>query len=217
MAKLFSALISDTLLAIGQVNGIGAQIYSEDTIANALQRTFNLAFSEIWWPDYMTWYTRTLDGTIGIPTADITTIKTFDDIRAVFQGTSSTPLRQTPRDTNPILLTGTTPRYVEAYRDTDDKVFRVWPATSTGTVYLHARDKPDDFALSDNVLMDEDLLVAGAAYDQLEDDAANPGATEKFQSVFRDRLHQLKTNYSRMPIDLDPRIDTVPTEWYETR
>lgn len=217
MAKLFSALISDTLLAIGQVNGIGAQIYSEDTIANALQRTFNLVFSELWWPDYMTWYTRTLDGTVGIPTADITTVDSFNDIRAVFQGTSNRPLDQTPRNINPNLMTGTTPVYVEAYRDTDDKVFRVWPATSTGTVYIHARDKPTDFTLNDSVLMDEDLLVAGAAYDQLEDDGANPGATEKFQSVFRDRLLQLKQMYSRMPIRLDPRAGSVPTEWYETR
>ncbi len=59
------------------------------------------------------------------------------------------------------------------------------------------------------------MLVAGATWDYLEDDATAPGAAEKFQVAFESRLQQLKELYGRHPIEFMAGQASVPDQWFE--
>lgn len=215
----FDSIIQETIVALSQVSGTAVQTYSEDRIASMVQRKFTMVMSELWWPDYMQWFQRTLDGVQGVTTVSVNTIKRFEDIRAVFRDGRNVPLPALPRDLNPFALTGSSPTYIERYTPAavDGRVLQIWPKTATGDIVIHARVAPAEFVLDDEVFMDKDLLVYGAAYEYSEDDGANPGAITKFQVAFETRLNQLKKEYSNKPIMLDPRVGQTPEEWFEAR
>jgi len=217
--KTFSDLIQATVKELSQVSGTGVQLYAEDIIGRKLQSSFNMVFDELWWDQYMEWFQRTLDGTTGVVTSALTGVTRFDDIRAVFVPQSHTPLPYLPRDFQPFVLTGTQPRFIEALtEDEPTKIIQFWPKTATGTIYIHARKKPDDFNLDDLVKLDPDVLIFGAAWDYLESDGTVPADAQKMQVKFEARLKQLKKNYGNKPIALDPqRTQNIPLDWMVMR
>lgn len=217
MAKSFSDLIQLTIKEMSQLPGTGVQLYAEDIVAAKLQTTFNMVLDELWWGDYMQWFgPLTPDGVTGIMTTDLTGVKRYDDIRAVFRIGTDRKLPQLPRDVNPYNLGGSLPRFIEALAETTPaRIFRVWPLASTSQIFVHARLKPDDFNSDSTVKMDEDVLKLGASWQYLEDDGTNPAAASKQQGLFESRLKQLKKMYSNKPISLDPRVTEVPTEWWQ--
>lgn len=205
----FTSLINQTIRRLAMVGGTGTQLYSEDLIGDMVQHTFDLVFDETDWPQFTFWNTYTLDGTLGVVTADLTNVvKRFDDVLAIFPTNSNTQVTEFSATSNPNLLSGTTPIHYSRYASAD-KVFHVWPKTATGTVELYGRTKPDDFTGTDTVDFDSQCLVLGACYDFLEDDGSNPGAAEKFRNLFENRLRQLKKLRSNAPISLDPVTDRV--------
>ena len=211
----FSDLITQTTTALSMVTGPGVQKYAEDRIAQYLQEIFDVAFSELWWPDYMQWFERTIDGTDGVVTANIDTVLRFEDIRAVFKADTDITLTLLPSSVNPFNISGTTVRYYEGLaEDTATKVIQFWPKTSTDSVVIAARVHPSDFISTDIVKMDRTLLTNGAAWKYSEDRGTNPGATQKFQISFESRLNQLKIEYNDKPLKLDPHFAEIPTEWF---
>ena len=213
----FSKLILRTERALSQVDGTAVQIYSEDRIADYLQRTFDYVWKEAWWDDYMQWFERTLDGSLGVVTENLDDIVEWTDIRRVFHEDSDVPLRQLPSTINPFRMSattmaGTTPKYVERHPD-DSRLIQFWPKDATGKVYVHARVHPGEFGPESDVRIDADLLVNGAAYMYAEDDGTNPGQIGKFQNLFETRLQQLKRERNKQPISLDPKSSEIPTEW----
>ena len=71
MATL-STLIDRVADRLSMVAGTGVQTYAEDRIAEMIQHKFDVLFDEIWWPQFLTWETLTLDGTLGVVTIDLT-------------------------------------------------------------------------------------------------------------------------------------------------
>lgn len=196
------------------VTGTSVQLYAEDRVASYVQQAFDFVFDEMWWPKYMQWFTRTLDGTLGVTTVTLSTIKRFEDIRNIYLDGRRVPIPELQGELNPFELTGDTPLYYSVHEDSD-RLIQFWPKAATGTVYIHARVKPDEFSAQDVPNMDRTLLVNAAAWDYSSDDGTNPGAVQKFQQKFERRLQQLKTNTSRRPIEADPRFREFPTEWFE--
>jgi predicted nuclease of predicted toxin-antitoxin system len=192
------------------VAGTGVQTYAEDRIAEMIQHKFDVLFEEVFWPQFLTWATWTLDGTLGVITTDVTALlKRFEDIRVVFPSGSNTPLtKMSPLTTNPFELSGTTPIHYESLGPTDankvTRVFQIWPKAATGTIVVQYRTRPDTFVATDEIDFDDQALILGAVFDYLEDDGTNPNATQKFQLLFEARVTQLKNTFNSAPISLDP-------------
>jgi predicted nuclease of predicted toxin-antitoxin system len=192
------------------VAGTGVQTYAEDRIAEMIQHKFDVLFEEVFWPQFLTWATWTLDGTLGVITTDVTALlKRFEDIRVVFPSGSNTPLtKMSPLTTNPFELSGTTPIHYESLGPTDanrvTRVFQIWPKAATGTIVVQYRTRPDTFVATDEIDFDDQALILGAVFDYLEDDGTNPNATQKFQFLFEARVKQLKNTFNSAPISLDP-------------
>ena len=208
MATL-SQLVARTADRLSMVAGTGVQVYAEDRIAEMIQHKFDVLFDEVFWPQFCTWYTWTLDETLGVVTADLTDIlKRYEDIQVKFPENSNMALTKLSNlTTNPYELTGTTPVNYEALGPTvsnkTTKVFRIWPLASTGNVVVRLRTKPDTFTSEDEIDFDDQSLILGSVFDYLEDDGTNPNATQKFQLLFEARIKQLKNNFNSAPISLD--------------
>lgn len=224
--SLFEVLIQRTIRRIGQVSGTSVQVYAEELIGEMIQHKFDVLFEEQWWSQFMHWLDGTLDGTTGVVTVNVATLvdgnsvdiglKRFEDIHSIFPDKDNRPLPRFPDFVNPDNVTGVTPRYIEADGN-EQKVFKLYPVTATGLVKIHYRSKPNNFATGDTVRFDQQALILGAAYDYLEDDGANPGASEKMSNMFESRVKQLKKSRAWLPHKLDPRVDTaVPDEWFAT-
>lgn len=198
-----SELISRTAQRLSMVSGTGVQIYAEDRIAEMIQHKFDIVFDEFWWPKYNKWATWTLDGATGVVTTNLTDIvKRIEDIRSIYVGDSDDKLTFLGSETNPTKYEGTSPQVYEASDDAM-RVFKIWPATATGTLDVNYRTKPDSFTAEDTVDMDDQLMILGATWDYLEDDGTNPAATQKMQSLFEDRMSQLTSIHAKRPIPLD--------------
>jgi len=209
----FSTLISDVIIELSQVSGTAVQTYSEDRIARLLQQTFNLCFDKLWWPDYMEWKSYTLDGSTGLVTDTITDVTRYTDYRVFYPGTDHKPLRELPKNMNPYALSGTYPRYVSASA-TANKLFQVWPTLSTGTIRAHARIRPTDFAATDVVKLDKDLLVYGAAMSYATSDGGNPPEAQLLLQKFQNRLKEVRASISQ-PVELDWRMGTMVLDRWE--
>lgn len=214
MATL-NELVARAADRLSMVSGTGVQIYAEDTLAEMIQHKFDVLFDEAFWPQFCAWYQWTLDGTLGVVTADLTDIlKKYEDIQVIFPENSNTSVTKVSNlTTNPFELAGTTPIHHEALNSTFDnkttRVFRVWPLASTGDIIVRVRTKPNTFTNEDEIDFDDQALILGAVFDYLEDDGTNPNATQKFQDLFESRVNQLKDNFNSGPISLDP-VTAIP-------
>ena len=206
------------------MQGTSVQTYAEDRIAAAIQHKFDVLFSEIFWPQHIIWKASVLDGTLGVVTDDLTTILSdFDDIARIYRSGGTLPLPLLPAQTlNPFVLSGTRPRFYAPipHGETNaNKIFNIWPKTATGTIQWARRKHPKAgtagrlFNPSDTVTFDDHALILGAAFDILEDDATNPNATQKFQSMFESRMKQLKRALANAPIALDQGRQNILTTW----
>jgi len=213
----FNTIIQKVIGELSQVPGPGVQTYAEGRIGEKVQQTFNLVFPKLWWPGYMQWFSRTIDGVNGLVSQQITTIASSTDIRAVFPANSNRPLSVLPTTLNPNTLSGTTARYIEGTNNTSYGCFSVWPRTATTDVSIHARIHPGTFNVSDttDIVMDNDLLVFGAAWSYAEDDGTNPAQAAKFQALFEAKLDQLEKLYNKQVIDLKAGYSgEIPLDWY---
>ena len=190
--------------------GTGVQIYAEDRIAEMIQHKFDVLFSEAFWPQFCTWYTWTLDGTLGIVTTDLTSIlKRYEDIQVIFPENSTTAItKMSALTTNPFELSGIVPIHYEALGPTSSnktsRVFQIWPKSATDDIIVRVRTKPDTFVGTDEIDFDDQALILGSVFDYLEDDGTNSNATQKFQLLFEARVKQLKNEFNNGPISLDP-------------
>lgn len=202
---------------LSMVAGQGAQIYAEDRIKEMIQHKFDVLFLEHFWPQHCTWSQYILDETLGVVTTDLTDkIRKIEDIQAIFHNNNSTPIpKLNPLSVNPFGLSGTRPLHYEglsnAFSNRTSRVFHIWPHSSTGTLTIRYRTKPDTFVATDEVDFDDQALILGATFDYLEDDGTNPNATQKFQSMFESRVSQLTNELNSGPIALDPAVGLPST------
>lgn len=219
---LFEELIQTTIRRIGQVTGTSVQTYSEDLIGDMIQHKFDVMFEEVWWNQFMYWLDVALDETTGVVTVDLSTLEDdgksiplgrFEDIHSIFIPNSDKPLPRLSDYSNPDNVKGTTPRYIEAVGNVK-KIFRILPVTAEGSIKVRYRSLPDAFETGDIVEFDKQALVLGAAFDYLEDDGTNPGATAKLSSMFESRVKQLKKSRAWLPHKLDPHTRNTVDEWF---
>jgi hypothetical protein len=208
MAKL-SELVTRTQQRLSMAEGLGVQVHAEDRIAEMIQHKFDTLFDLQFWPQFFTWGTYALDGTLGIVTTDLTTlIKDFEDIAVIFPESSEKALTKTTTRRNPFLVKGTRPLEYSGLAPTDanktSRVFQIWPKAATGNIIIGFRTKPDTFEPEDEIDFDDQALILGATYDYLEDDGTNPNGTQKFQGLFENRVTQLERKHDSGPISLDP-------------
>jgi|TARA_R100000501_G_C2598804_1_gene96543 hypothetical protein len=213
-APTFETIVSETITDLHLVDGTGVQQYGEDIVASKVQATFDMIFTKMWVKEYLEWFTRTLDGTNGHFTVQLTTIREFDDIRVVFVDGTERQVLELPDEINPNNLVGTSVLYREA--DTDDNYGRVvfWPKTATTIVDLQARIHPGELTADDSVYVDKLALKFGTIWQVLEVDGDNPNAAAMYQRLFEARIKQL-TKKGSGKIPLNGRSDPAwPTQWF---
>jgi len=209
----FGDLVTKVLQRLALVEGLDAQIYAEPRIQLAIQHKFDLIFREYWIPEYMTYQEpHVLDGVNGFIVTDTTSlIKDWRDLHSVFHEGSHKPMPIAPmsvRHTN-INYPSICPAGMNSV-----KLFRVLPPTTTGTVYVTYRTKPDDFEEdSDEIFMDTQLLMLGTCWDVLEDDGTNPGASDKFRILFQDALSQFNRQTFNIPLDTIMSSRSTVNRW----
>lgn len=203
--------IDEVLTRMSMQAGIDTQVYTEARIRMALQYRFDMLFDSYWWPQFFVQQEEyTLDGTTGMIVGNFTgLLKRFTDIHSVYNDFSTSPL---PRAPNNVRLKDITSPCVQSV-PIPEKIFRIIPINSSGTIAVSYRKRPDAFTDDDDVIdMDEQLLICGAAFDILEDDATNPGAADKFRMMYDQREKLLSKNQHHMAISSNLR-ETIPTRW----
>lgn len=205
-------IVEATILRIGQVNGIGAQVYSEDVIAEMVIHKFDVLFDQFDFPQYCDWYTGTL-GSDGKCDTDLQVdaigIYRYKDLIGIWYENDELGLKQFPsgRVNAQRAATSTAhPKFVEA--TSDDRVFRVLPIGNAGdSLYIRYKKYPQEIIADTQLKVDRQALILGAAYDYLADDNANPAAIEKMRNMFNQRMTQL-TNDTSVFDAHDPRAHT---------
>lgn len=202
----FGDIVTKVLQRLSLVEGLDAQIYAEPRIALAVQHKFDTLFREYWLPEYTTYQEEyQLDGVTGQITGNLTDkILDWRDLHSVFWENSSKPLPLAPVTVRDIDITYPS---IRPNMKLPAKVFKILPVTTTGKVWITYRTKPDDFEEdSDEIFLDTQLLLLGTCYDVLEDDGTNPGAADKFKSMYMDALSQFNKELIH-----NIRLDTIPT------
>lgn len=214
--RTLSQITQDTIGILSQATGVGVQRYAEPRINLLVNLTFEMLIIRRWWPNYMRWYTACpLDGTIGVVTTDISAIKRFQDVRGVFQAGSDQPLPVLPSEMNPGDIADAQLMFVDSYEATNpEKVFRVWSPTATGNLSVHARIQPDRYVADDLIRFDNIALMYGCAWAYAEDDADSPGAAQKFQTLFENRVRDIEAELNNQPISLDKTTVKIPSQWW---
>lgn len=170
--------------------GLDVQTYADSKVLAMLQHKFDVLFDSLYWPAYTTVGEEfTLDGVAGRVTEDLSAkIKRFEDIHSIYYENEASPLPNSSLNVNPRLI-----RRRGILPDAT-KVFRVVPATTTGTVIVTYRTKPELLELTSNtdIALDATLLYLGVCYDFIVDDDSNEKAAMNFKQQFDARFTQLK-------------------------
>jgi hypothetical protein len=208
-----SQIVQGTVGLLSLVPGVSVQKYAEDRIAQFVQITFDMLFDEMFWPQFEFRQLATLDGSLGVVTTDLSSVlKRFVDIKSVFHNANPVSLKRMPDSMNPFKASGFS-RYIAPYND-PTKVFQVIPPSAVGPVYIMGRTKPSNFVMDSVINFDATTLKLGATYQYLEDDATNPGATQKYQTLFNNRIKQLAKLLDQHGVPLSPDGGAYPSEWY---
>lgn len=184
--------IDGTLRRVSLATGVDTQVYAEDGIKQAIQHKFDILFDAAWWPQfYNPGEIFVLDGASGVVTADLTTdynLMRFMDIRYVWYHDEPRPLPRAPVRLNPALIKR---RSIVATNQVN-KIFKVLPIDTTGNVTVSFRSKPPNFENeSDEIDMDDHLIITGTAYDYLNSLGSNPEEEAKLKAFFDQRLQTL--------------------------
>lgn len=213
-------VVTQVIKELSQVPGVGTQLYVTDKVTQFVEDTMLLLIEETWWPQLMEFFQATLDGTTGLLTADLTgtisSITKFSDIRKVWPSDSNLPLSILPPTLNPFTLDGSGPRFISADATYTNRPIKVWPITSTGSVVIHARQRPaTPVTGTDTIYMDQTLLAYGAAWMYCVDDGTVPAQIAKFENLFETRRKQMIAAMNIHPIELTP-TDAINTDsWWE--
>ncbi len=212
VAKLHQ-LISRVQARLAQATGPGTNTYSEDVIAEHLQTGFDYYFEKYWWPDYIAYSEWTLDGTLGVVTADLTSLlDRTDDIDWIKSNDCN--VVRLRKDVAPSSVTGSAPRFWIPYASAT-KVFKIVPYAATGTIEVRYRVRPSTFIGTSDVNMDNALLVTFAAVQYLASDGSNPDATNmqmRALSAQEDRVNHLMNTQQTLGNNAQSQL--WPTEWF---
>lgn len=221
----YTSLISESVRRLRQVPGLSTQLYAETVIGSYIQESYEILRKEAWWPWLMKRITGTLDGVTGKVTGTpwaTANLTDFDDIRAVYLSSYQNRLSIVDESVNPDTLLGLNfARYMEPLSVHDDPtgnaLFRIIPATTTGTIYVWARIDPTGLFTTPSVKvpMNKFLLLNYAMWRYMTDDAANPGAAAAALQAYEKLKEQELTKINDQPIWLDPGYGQTNDQWQE--
>lgn len=221
----YTTLISDTVRRLRQVPGSSTQLYSEVVIGSYIQESYEMLRKETWWPWLMKRLQGTLDGTTGKVTGTPWAtggLTDFDDIRAVWLESYQQRIPMVDESFNPVNYTSMQyARYIEPLSVHDDPtsnyLFRLYPATTTGTVYVWARVDPTGIFTNPAIVvpMSKYLLQNYAMWRYMTDDAANPGAASAALQAYERLKDQELSKVNDQPIWLNPGWGQTNDQWQE--
>lgn len=225
MAATIREIVDEAQRAVGEVAGVGVQMYSDDRMFEETIRGFNLIFKKRAWEQYSDWTTVVLDGATGIITTDsFENVIDLDDFISVNRAGYTDSLPRKPIMTNPNSLgSGTTPKCFSLLPTTHANYVKrkliIYPVTSTGSLDVLARRYPivapaTDWDWEDpKMYFDKDLLVYATAYMTLSGDDLNPGAADSMKEMMEMRYKDITAGIARHGIPIEGRTG-VPDEWY---
>lgn len=210
----FGDLITRTMTRVRLQGGLDVQTYAQPLIAEMLQHKFDTLFDRRFWKHLRVYETLSLDGTTGQVTADVSDrIKRFMDVRYIWPENYRRPIPELPGNVNPAHVT------MICFRPINDatKVFQVLPKTSSFDIEVCYRTKLDAFTETDEVPMDDQLLILGTCYDYAIDKGADGTKIQKFLNMYRDRLNSLESNEDNNTFSMQSPTATSVNEWHEIR
>lgn len=212
-------IVADVINELSQVPGVATQLYSAGIIQQFVQDAFLMEFEDMWWPDYMTYFTVGLDGTTGRITSDLVgplgPISEYGDIAFVWPEGDNRRLQEMPPGINPTTLTGGGLRFVSPDYTSPNRPLRAWPNDSAGNIVIWARQRPKiPLAMTDIVNLDRLLLMYDAAWMYCVDDGTVPAQVTKYEMLCVKRRMQVKSRYAQQPLPLDSRQSQIPGEWW---
>jgi hypothetical protein len=150
-----------------------------------------------------------LDGTTGVVTTNLSDkIRRFSDIHSVYFDQSNRPLPMAPVAVNYSQIRARSLQPVNT-----NKIFRVVPVTTVGSVYVNYRTFPAAFADDTEILLDAGMIEFGACAAYLEDDASNPSAADKYRTMFERRFNQLTNNEDQFGHSMNSSTQLGLFEW----
>jgi hypothetical protein len=223
MGTTIGNIVQDAMGILGEVTGVGTQLYSEPRMIKDAGRAFNMLFKKHWWPVYTYWMDCALNGTDGtiLPPETFVSVIDFDDFLAVHRDKQSRALPKMQPTTNPLTLSGTTPQFWGSMNsgevDFASKKIRIFPVTSTGRIQVRARHHPlppnEEWNVDVPIALDRDLIVFGTAYVALSGDDLNPQAKADVQAMMDSRYRDIMNSISNQRIALSERA-TIPGNWF---
>lgn len=222
MAVTIQQIVQDALGILGEVTGVGTQLYSEPRMVKDAGRAFNMLFKKHWWRQYTPWITVTLDGATGVITTDaFTQVIDFDDFAAVHRENQSAGLPTLPEAMNPISGTGTTPQFWTSlpvtHSNYSGRKIQIYPKGSVGLLNVKARVHPlvvgQDWTNASILHLDRDLLAFGTAFVALSGDDLNPQAKADVQAMMDSKYRDIMNSLANQKTSFAERT-TVPTNWF---
>lgn len=217
-------MTSEVLGVLGQVPGIGTQMFSEDNILEDLVRMFNICFTKYPWPHFREWFRFALDETTGTidDSEGFENVRGIEDFLSIHRDAEANPLPVMPKGLNPYTLSGTKARFWTFLPSTDAdyvvKRLKFYPAAAEGYVNVNARVYPrtlgQAWVWDDDMALDKDMLVYGAAWLRLLADGTNPEAAEANKSLFELRFKDITGALSQLMQSTGAGDASIPTEWY---
>ena len=188
-------IIEDVITELSQVAGPSVSRYAEDQIMAKINNSFDKFFQKMWWPEYCTWYERTLDGTNGLVSQQLPDIASFNDVRVIYRGQESRPIPLLPATRNPFNLGSGRVQFISGDATAEDYGwFKSWPRDATDDIKIHARVHPGTFTGGTRIYIPRLIMVYSCAWQISEDDATNPGASEKFQVMLEKQWEDYMQN-----------------------
>lgn len=203
--------------------GLNVQLNVEDGFVEMARHKYTVLVDDLWLDDYMEMQTFTLDGTTGRVTDDLAAafLTKGKDIKCIFYDQDDIPLPRLSQGTNPTQVRRTCVRFVPESSPNADKVFQIYPISTSGQVHVWFRTRLADgeWDVGDPAMtipMDAELMILGTAYDYLSSDGSNMDDAGKLKSMFDARLDQLKKVQWNLPISKRPQDTSMhPNRWEE--
>lgn len=202
---------------VSLVNGTNMTPYSDDLLVSYLHGAYVKIRDTQYWDEMHIDHIRTLDGVTGLITEGITEVKDWKDVVRVYHESSMTPLPKVTSYSNP-LISVTLIGYKGLSKVEDPgpsfRLVQFYPLILTGRVLFQSK-LSFDFTDRDLVLpVDWWLHVYHASWQFALDDGTNPGQIQKYETLFNDRMRDVKAKENSRPVSSDPYA-AIPDIWFE--
>lgn len=224
MSATVREVVDDAIKIIGQVDGAGVQLYTDDIAFKYAIQVFNIIHKRIPWDQYTEWSEHTLDGTLGIVNADaFSYVADVEDFIAIHREDEPEPIPRFLSTHNPyrIAASGGKAQFWQSLPVTNanfaTRRLQFWPKNATGVVQVKTRIYPIErgavWDWSDTMHFDRDMLAFGTAWLILANDGTNPAAATTNQHLMDMRFADIRNQIAAQPLSVRG-TSGIPMDWY---